>query len=1001
MVPFKGGAVMNLGQMRLAKFVVVIILGVLFIVVSKGNSAEAETHVVDINGNGDYEEIQDAVDAADGGDVIRVWDGTYEEHIVLDKAISLIGNNSQSTVVDGCGNSNAIQITANGVTLSGLKITNSGNMGTYTGIDVRSNYNRIYDCELFDGGRYGIYVSGSGWNNISHNVCTKNDYAIFLDDSSDSILQNNTCLNNLVGIRLQSSTNITITNNSCLSNIEYGMFLSKNSEMNTITSNTCSDSVYGIYLSNSGDNEVHYNRIFDNKLFGIYTTGPSTIDGQKNYWGSANGPGGEGLGSGDDISTNVNYKPWYATPTTIPSREFVEVKNNLVKGYSDTIQGGIDAASNGDMIGVGDGVYYENILVEKSISLLGNGPENTTINAGDNGDVVIIRSDYVAMSGFRLESNGGREDHEAGMLIESDYNLISGMICTGAYYGMCLKDSSFNILCNNTLSENTIGICLEDYSEHNIAHDNNIFENTKYGISALNNNACSMNATANWWGDPTGPYHAIKNTQGKGDNVTDYVEFEYEVQESFDERASAFIDSVTPNPALDTDTVHFEGHGVTPEAEIRRYVWRSSIDNEISNSTKPQCQRSGLSPGNHTIFLKVMDNNGIWTEETSIPLIIHRRPFATITSALGEVVLDTDTICFSGKGVDDGTINRYVWRSSLDGEMYNGTATSFNHPGFSPGIHTIFLKVMDNYNVWSEEVFINVIVTQQPVVIIDSISPNPASEDGNVLFRGRSTGGTTVVRYVWRSSIDGEVYNGTESSFLYSRLSPGNHTIYLRAQNSNDFWSEEVSEELVVNEKRRNGRGVISSRDISYLFIVLALFFGGNVAVLIYVSHGLNGLRPRMLQFFSSFYSRLTKEEIKKDILRQNNRGRIYQFIMATPGASFSTIKKNVHIGTGTVVHHLSILGKQGFIRSVTCGNHRRFWVKAAFPKDECAKLMKVQQMIVALLEENEMMSRSDILREIGVSKSTLHAHLKCLKKKGIIVEERQGKDHYCSLTYS
>ena len=38
-------------------------------------------------------------------------------------------------------------------------------------------------------------------------------------------------------------------------------------------------------------------------------------------------------------------------------------------------------------------------------------------------------------------------------------------------------------------------------------------------------NGYTINATKNWWGDDTGPYHPTENPNGKGDNVTDYVDF--------------------------------------------------------------------------------------------------------------------------------------------------------------------------------------------------------------------------------------------------------------------------------------------------------------------------------------------------------------------------------------------------------------------------------------------------------------------------------------------
>ena len=65
----------------------------LLTLLSNGGRAET-TWYVDDSGGADFENIQDAVDAAEDGDTIRVWEGVYEEELVIDKRLTLIGNGS-------------------------------------------------------------------------------------------------------------------------------------------------------------------------------------------------------------------------------------------------------------------------------------------------------------------------------------------------------------------------------------------------------------------------------------------------------------------------------------------------------------------------------------------------------------------------------------------------------------------------------------------------------------------------------------------------------------------------------------------------------------------------------------------------------------------------------------------------------------------------------------------------------------------------------------------
>jgi len=65
--------------------------------------------------------------------------------------------------------------------------------------------------------------------------------------------------------------------------------------------------------------EVHYNNIVDNKDYGVKSVvwGSDTggvlaeeVDATNNWWGHSSGPGTVGSGSGDTVSTNVDYEPW-------------------------------------------------------------------------------------------------------------------------------------------------------------------------------------------------------------------------------------------------------------------------------------------------------------------------------------------------------------------------------------------------------------------------------------------------------------------------------------------------------------------------------------------------------------------------------------------------------------------------------------------------------------------------------------------------------------------
>jgi len=179
----------------------------------------------------------------------------------------------------------------------------------------------------------------------------------------------------------------------------------------------------------------------------------------------------------------------------------------------------------------------------------------------------------------------------------------------------------------------------------------------------------------------------------------------------------------------------------------------------------------------------------------------NRKPIAIIHSISPNAALDTDIIHFLGNWTDDGHIVRFVWRSSNDGEFSNGTESGIEYDELSNGTHTIFFKVRDNLGIWSDEDSDTVIVNGKPRAFIDSISSNPSVEGQIVSFAGHGTDDGSIVRYVWRSSIDGEIHNTTvASNFSTDELTSGEHTIYFRVFDDKGVWSEEVSTTLTINE---------------------------------------------------------------------------------------------------------------------------------------------------------------------------------------------------------
>lgn len=181
--------------------------------------------------------------------------------------------------------------------------------------------------------------------------------------------------------------------------------------------------------------------------------------------------------------------------------------NTLYVGGSGTgnyssIQDAIDNASDGDTVFVFDdsSPYYENIVINVNIDLIGEDRYTTIIDGGGADYVLVIDSPGIRITGFTVRNAGGLQG--TGIRVNSDNNEIHGNILTAnKCYGLYVASSSYNTIFDNIVSENddwAFGIWLGS-SSHNLIHDCEIMDNSM-GIvldRSSYNNISRNNITSN------------------------------------------------------------------------------------------------------------------------------------------------------------------------------------------------------------------------------------------------------------------------------------------------------------------------------------------------------------------------------------------------------------------------------------------------------------------------------------------------------------------------
>ena len=207
-------------------------------------------------GPGNYSKIQDAIDNASDGDTAFVYSGRYNENVVVDKSIDLVGEDRDTTIINGCGGGNAIfgviTLLADSVTVSGFRITNSGNGWSNSGIFM---------------GVYGTSI-GSNYSTITDNIIEENMNGIMSKHSFNCDIQNNIIENNIeTGITIYDGNNNYVSKNTIRYNV-YGIVIA--GLYNEIYRNIISFNTYkGIqigYNSNYHSNLIHENNLVNNQI---------------------------------------------------------------------------------------------------------------------------------------------------------------------------------------------------------------------------------------------------------------------------------------------------------------------------------------------------------------------------------------------------------------------------------------------------------------------------------------------------------------------------------------------------------------------------------------------------------------------------------------------------------------------------------------------------------------------------------------------------------------
>ena len=240
--------------------------------------------------------IQDIIDDAAPGDTIQLDEGRYEEEIVIDQPIHLIGG--EKTTFIQKNNNSVITINADHVTLENITIIHEDDQNHSAAILINSdnnilqqitihtnsygiqldaaNKNKIYDVTItgdqdqpMNERKHGIDIWKSNNNEISHSSINHVQDSIYIEKSNSTKLFNNQTFNSRYGAHLMFTKNTVLEQNKSYENISGLYVMGAHKPMiknNTFINNRKNVQSIGLFVFDTRDATIANNHIENNRI---------------------------------------------------------------------------------------------------------------------------------------------------------------------------------------------------------------------------------------------------------------------------------------------------------------------------------------------------------------------------------------------------------------------------------------------------------------------------------------------------------------------------------------------------------------------------------------------------------------------------------------------------------------------------------------------------------------------------------------------------------------
>jgi len=575
-----------------------------------------------------YKTISEAVTLANDGDTIYVFSGTYNESLVINKRLSLIGgiDDKPSVISRGIELKYLIEITADYVTLENFSINDQMHF-------ISSQYGALLHIISNN-----VVIQK---NNFSH--C--NLWGIYLDSSDDNMISGNV-INNTKGIFASTSNNNVFSDNN-ISNSTDAAFNLRSSLRNILYHNYFSLNAYGIYTQDCKDTNITRNTFIKNKYHGIYATRDTNDVIRMNFFRN-NTVSGIALDSSDCIVTENRFN--HGQIGINLQRTGCQIQNNSFENLSSTALSAVQTSSNN--------VIFLNYFVRNTINAREQGK-----NQWDNGTIGNYWDDYnyvdrdhngIGDSSYRVP-NDGQDHFPIGLFLQPPEKPSNPSP----------QDDKENVGLTVKL---WVTIVDPDSDIISAVSFYNAVTNTRIGYVRNVENGKNASCTFTLPFDTTYAWYVIANDSLQ-QNQSDIWFFT--TKQRPPENQKPIANPGGPYVTKLNQSVSFNGsQSIDPDGTIIFYRWNFGDGSSQILDISPE--HTYEDPGVYTVTLTVVDDDGRSSMANTTATIqgvifINDPPVATCIAPAAAIVGQEVSFDASLSNDSDGTIVGYRWDFNGDG----------------------------------------------------------------------------------------------------------------------------------------------------------------------------------------------------------------------------------------------------------------------------------------------------------------------------------------------